>query len=295
MKEHYQDFPLRKSSLAMIDIVNSVISELASKGFKMTIRQLYYQMVVRGKIENSQKSYDNVVALLTKARLAGLVDWDAIVDRTRDVIRQSSWSNPQQILRTCADSYHEHMWNEQPCFVYAIIEKEALAEIFENLLAPWDVPLLPARGYASATVLRDLAKYRFLRANKPVIVLHFGDHDPSGIDMSRDLETRLQLFGRYQVDLEFRRVALNMNQIEEQNPPPFFAKVTDSRYQSYVDEFGEDCWELDALSPEYLKELIDDRVGEYVDQEVWNETKARIDRRKARLYDVATNYKDDDE
>ncbi len=294
MKEHYQDFPLRQKSLDMVSLFNAVIDEYAGKGFKLTIRQLYYQMVSRGYVPNSQKSYDNIVALMTKARLAGLVDWGAIVDRTREVIKRNSWDSPQQILNAVAAQYHEDMWNEQPYKVVAIDEKEALAEIFETLLRDWDVPLLPARGYAPATVLRDVAKEHFLTTSQPIVVMHFGDHDPSGIDMSRDLEERLNLFCHHAADLDFRRLALNMDQIVAQNPPPFFAKVTDSRYQGYVDQYGEDCWELDALSPEYLEELINNEVQSLIDQAQWDDTKARIEMRKEKLRETARNWKDDE-
>lgn len=76
------------------------------------------------------------------------------------------------------------------------------------------------------------------------VIIHLGDHDPSGIDMTRDIQERLQMFG---ADVYVKRVALTMNQIGTYNPPPNPAKITDSRASKYIDEYSNESWELDAL------------------------------------------------
>ena len=52
----------------------------------MTVRQIYYQLVARGHVENTVRSYDNVQALINNARLAGLLDWDSMEDRERVLV-----------------------------------------------------------------------------------------------------------------------------------------------------------------------------------------------------------------
>lgn len=291
MKESYGEAPrFHKASLNLIGIVDGVIDEYKAAGYLLTIRQLYYQLVARGHIENSVRSYDNIVALLTNARLAGLIDWDAIEDRTRGFLERSHWTSGSQILHAVASQYHEDLWDGQETRIFCVVEKEALAGVLERTCKEFDVPLLPARGYPSATTLREFAKTRIMRACQRIVILHLGDHDPSGMDMTRDLEERLSLFSRHQISIDFRRIALNMDQIEEQAPPPNPAKVTDSRYAEYRRQYGDESWELDALSPQYLHDLVSQHVNEYIDHNVWNAKLERIDGIKARLQTLADNF-----
>lgn len=292
-KEAYRyDLKFRKASLDKIALCNGIIADFMEQGFTLTVRQLYYQLVAGGHIGNSQLEYDNVVVLLTKARLAGMVDWDAIEDRTRDFISRPHWSSPREILKSVAKQYMEDKWMDQDVSPIVIVEKEALAGVFQKLLYDWDVPVLPARGYPSATVLRELARERMIGEHRDIHILHFGDHDPSGMDMSRDLEERLQMFTHYNVKFSFKRCALTMDQVIEVNPPPYYAKESDSRAIAYREEYGDDAWELDALSPAYLKDVIDEQLNALVDKKAFEETEARILKRRNRLAKLAANYKD---
>lgn len=287
MKEAYIDgLRFHKKSLDLVATVNTVITEYLADGYRLTIRQLYYQLVARGVIANTVKSYDNVVNLLTNARLAGLVDWDVIEDRTRGFIDRPHWDSGGELLEACANQYHEDLWQDQEYRLFVVVEKEALAGVLERTCKKLDVPLLPARGYPSATTLREFAKTRIMQARQKVVILHLGDHDPSGIDMSRDLVDRLELFSRG-VDFDFHRIALNMDQVEELQPPPNPAKVTDSRFASYSERFGDESWELDALSPQYLDTLVTTRVAKYVDQVALDARKANIESVKNRLAKLA--------
>lgn len=291
MKEAYIETPrFHKASLRLIALIDDIVEDYQSQGFRLTIRQLYYQLVARGHIENTVRSYDNTVALMTNARMAGLIDWDAIEDRTRGVVERNHWSSGGEILDAVASQYHEDLWQDQPHRVFVVVEKEALAGVLERTCREWDVPLLPARGYPSATTLREFAKGRIMRASQKIVVLHLGDHDPSGIDMSRDLQERLELFSRHTTPIDFRRLALNMDQVEEQSPPPNPAKITDSRYASYRALYGEESWELDALSPQYLHKLVSTEVEGLIDFARWNERCKVIEGVKTRLRTLADNF-----
>lgn len=299
MKEAYGPLiNFREASRDLIRICNDIVSDWSSQGYKLTIRQLFYQLVAktvrygpRQKLfENTVQNYDNLVALMTNARLAGLIDWDAIEDRTRDVIDRSHWSGVKTMLDSAAAWYHEDLWDEQDVLVLAVVEKEALAGVFESLLNKWDIPLLPARGYPSATVLRDIANDRIVQGYRDTVVLHFGDHDPSGIDMSRDLQERLELFTRGSVNIDFMRLGLNIDQVRELNPPPNPAKTNDARYEQYRREFGDECWEMDAVTPDYWARLIKETVEPYINQEQWDATKNRIERRRAELVRINREY-----
>lgn len=280
---HYQDKNFKQESLDLIHQMNEVIADWQSQGYTLTVRQLYYQMVARAIIENTEQSYKRITGIVNDARLAGLMRWDAIEDRTREFITRSSWGDPQSIMRSAAKTYHMDLWEDQPTRVFVIVEKEALVGILEQKCHELDVPLLAARGYPSGTVLRDFAVSMLMPAlenQQQVKILHLGDHDPSGIDMTRDLEERLNLFcecdmlGTY-IGLE--RIALTMDQIDDQRPPPNPAKKTDARFKDYKKKYGSSSWELDALSPSFLNDLVEDNIEYEIDSEKWEARKALIE------------------
>ena len=221
-------------------------------------------------IANTTKSYKRLGNIVNDARLAGLIDWESIEDRTRAVVSPSHWDNPTDIVAACAQSFRRDKWIGQAYRPEVWIEKEALAGVVEGVCRELDIPFLSCRGYTSQSEMWSsamrLKAFAKTSGQKPVI-LHFGDHDPSGIDMTRDITDRLRTF---MGGLELRRLALNMPQVEQYKPPPNPAKVTDSRFESYRQNFGGDSWELDALEPSVLVALIRDTVQSLRDDAKWN-------------------------
>jgi hypothetical protein len=297
MKRAYVPISLQRSTAKTIGIVNSLIESYVAQGLRMSVRQVYYQMVARGAIENTLQSYKRLADLLNNARLGGITDWDAIEDRNREITGRPSWASGQSVLDSAAASFHMDLWDNQDHRVFIVIEKAALLGVMESVCYDFDIPLLAARGFPSVSIVREMALGHVAPAidtGQRVLLLHLGDHDPSGIDMTRDLEDRFNLFLDAEgYDLEmFRleRIALNMEQIEELDPPPNPAKVTDSRYAAYKKLYGEESWELDALDPTYLRDLITGFVEPLIDQDKLAETKARIDETKSRLRKVAEDW-----
>lgn len=288
--EAFVNIRFKTDSLKMIGTLNSIIAEYQSAGYVLTVRQLYYQCVARGIIENTLQSYKRLASLVNDARLAGKLDWNAIEDRTRDFIRRPSWGSGRSILQSCAEQFHMDMWKTQPRRVYVAVEKEALVGVLERVCHKYDVPLLAARGYPSASVLYDFAKKDLDACDgDPPLILHLGDHDPSGIDMSRDLIDRIDIF-TYSMEFDLRRIALNMDQVEEKNPPPNPAKATDARFADYRRRFGRESWELDALPPDYLANLVTEHIEAEIDTEAWDARKGEIDNIRERIASVAKRF-----
>lgn len=285
MKETFVEKEFKTESLHLIHVCNVIVEDYQAEGYSLTLRQLYYQLVARDVVENTERSYDRIGRLISDARLAGLIDWDAIEDRTRNVHTHSSWESPAQIVQAAAEGFRMNPWESQLYHVECWVEKEALAGVIEKACARYRVPHLSCRGYMSQSEQYAAAK-RFeelCERGKRVVVLHLGDHDPSGIDMTRDNEDRLQLLTYGCDDLEVRRIALNMDQIREFRPPPNPAKVTDSRSTGYITRFGPKSWELDALSPSFLDELINREVERYIDEDAWDEAMKREEKGRAKL------------
>ena len=288
-KIKYEDKKFRKQSLFLIQKINQVIKDYEEKGFSLTLRQVYYQMVARDIIPNNERSYKNLGALISDARLAGLVDWNAIEDRTRFLRKNSHWSSPSGIISSAAYSYHTDHWAGQENYMEVWIEKDALINIVEQICEPLDVSHFSCRGYVSQSEMWEAAQRLKQRArDKHIVLIHLGDHDPSGIDMSRDIQARLEKFGVESI--EFHRIALNMDQIDEFNPPPNPAKLTDSRVKGYIERYGRESWELDALDPQDMSNLIKSYVVRYRDDEQYRKVKAREDEEKELLDEIANNW-----
>lgn len=301
MKRAYQPKTFNPEHSAIIRRAVEICEDYAAQGYDLTLRQLYYQFVARGYIANKQTEYKRLGSIVNDARLAGLIDWDFVVDRTRNLSDLPHWSSPASIVDAVARQFRMEKWKTQPNRVEVWVEKEALAGVVERICHELDVPFFACRGYVSQSELWSAGQRLggYLRAGQNVTVLHLGDHDPSGLDMTRDNRERLNDFvvtdAHYDLGhvlpsstmtseirramnehygpgcdrVEVNRIALNMDQIEEFNPPPNPAKLTDSRVGPYLEEFGDESWELDALPPDVLAGLIRENVEELLDDDAW--------------------------
>ena len=190
-----------------------------------------------------------------------MIDWDAIEDRTREVNTHSSWDSPAHIIEGAAASFRTDLWEGQRYRPEVWIEKDALIGVIEGICTAYRVPYFSHRGNNSQTLQHQAGKRfaGYLDLGLIPIVLHLADHDPNGIDMTRDNVERLALYARHEI--EVRRIALNMDQVRRFNPPPNFVKEGDTRTSGYQKRFGTDwCWELDALDPVVIADLIRDEL-----------------------------------
>jgi hypothetical protein len=291
MKEAFIKKRFNNKSVRLINIVNEILDDYAKAGYDLSLRQLYYQLVARNIVPNTEKSYKNIGKLVSDARLAGLVDWSMISDRGRVTIHQPHWDSPGSIIDACAAQFRLDMWEDQPAYAEVMVEKQALEGVLIPVCQDWDVPFSANKGYTSSSAIREASK-RYLskaRDGKELHVIYLGDHDPSGIDMSRDIDDRFELFTRGS-GVRVHRVALNMDQIRTFNPPPNPAKMTDSRANDYVAKFGKKSWELDAIEPRKLASLVEDAIKGLIDWPEWNDTKERQRAGRDSLSAIANNY-----
>lgn len=286
----YVEKRFSKASMDLITKANEIIVNYLKQGFTLTLRQLYYKFVSSDIIANTERSYKNLGAIVNDARLAGLIDWEHLEDRTRNVRSNSHWDNPSYIISACARQFQYDKWSSQEYRPEVWIEKDALVGVIGGICEELDVPYFSCRGYTSASEMwagaMRLVKSR--KSNQKPIIFHLGDHDPSGIDMSRDIQDRLELFSRGSI--EFKRLALNMDQIKTFNPPPNPAKTTDARFANYQELYGDESWELDALEPSVLVGLVRDAVMGIRDVDAWNEMVEKEELAKSSLQSVADGW-----
>ncbi|MEN6316711.1 MAG: hypothetical protein ABFD25_20940 [Clostridiaceae bacterium] len=289
MKIKYQDINFRQQSIDLINKINMIVNEYKAKGYELTLRQVYYQLVARDIIPNNERSYKNTGNLISDGRMAGLIDWDAIIDRTRNLKKNSHWGSPADIVLSCAQQFQYDKWEGQHHYVEVWVEKDALIGVIERASRRLDIPFFSCRGYTSQSEMWSAAQRLIDQedAGRQTVIIHLGDHDPSGKDMSRDIVDRMNVFGASPI---FSRIALNMDQIEEYNPPPNPTKLTDSRATGYISEFGEECWELDALRPEVIDALITSTVNRYIDISKFNKMKKKEQSARRILEAVSDNW-----
>ena len=291
----YMQKNISDDRLVVIAQANKILDAYEEQGFDLTLRQLYYQFVAHDMFpddrrwrqvgnnrwghdpngtKNADPNYKWLGDIVSDGRMCGLIDWERIEDRTRNLKRQSAWTSPAGMIESAFRSYHRDRWEGQPCRVELWCEKEALIGIFARVCEEWDVPYFACRGYVSISEAWRAAQrlIRYRREGQVPVILHFGDHDPSGVDMTRDIRDRLATFG---VKMDLRRLALNMDQVEQYNPPPNPAKLTDARAKGYIAEYGDESWELDALDPATLTGLAKDAVHKFLDVGKWKTTIAQ--------------------
>jgi hypothetical protein len=294
MKEKFIDHKFATASLQLIETANGILNEYRSMGYRLSLRQLYYQLVSRDFIENSVKSYKRIGNLVSDARLAGLLDWNMIEDRGRETVIPTAWESPAQIVRAAAQQFRVDRWEGQPCHVEVMVEKDALSGILEPVCRDLHVRFTANKGYSSSSAMYEAGKRiadAIFKQNRFVHIFYLGDHDPSGIDMTRDIRERLALFSE-STRVEVHRLALNWDQVETWQPPENPAKETDSRYQAYADEFGESSWELDAVEPRTLADLVRDGIDDLIDRDQWDEVMSAERRMRQDLERFADKYKD---
>ena len=288
MKRKYKDIRFKPGTLRLIAKIDDIVEDYQRQGYEITLRQLYYQLVAKNIIRNKQSEYKRVGKITGEARKAGLLDWSIIVDRTRHISKLNHWQDPGEIIRYFSHSYHIDTRIDQPTYIEIWSEKDALASVLEPICDKHDVPLFICRGYSSITAKHDAAK-RFSRyEDRNPTVIYLGDHDPSGLDMPRELRGSFDMYECFFV--EIRRIALSMTQIEEYSLPPNPTKPTDSRAAKYFVEHGYQSWELDALRSNVLSKLVDDTINELTDHAKLNARRELQLSQRNELREIADRY-----
>ena len=295
MKERFIEKNFSDKSLSTIQTVLVILDEYRAQGFRLSLRQLYYQLVARDYIENSLRSYKNVGNLVSNARQAGLIDWDMIEDRNRETVIPLHWTHPGQIISSAAYSFRIDKWKDQPYHIEVMVEKDALSGVLEPVCGQLDIGITANKGYSSSSTMYEIGKriQRRHREGKKICIIYLGDHDPSGIDMTRDVDDRLSMFSWMHTGLEVERLALNWDQVQQWQPPENPAKETDARFPAYAQKFGESSWELDAIEPAALADLVRTAVLERRDKDLWDLAVITEKRMRNELNDIARKYGDE--
>tara|TARA_R110000772_G_C13310332_1_gene440595 strand:- start:18553 stop:19569 length:1017 start_codon:yes stop_codon:yes gene_type:complete len=193
MRETFRDIKLSRPNQVKLELINSIIQEYAEDGYVMTLRQLYYQLVSRDVIPNKQNEYAKISKLLKEGRMAGVVDWDAIEDRLRVPYLPYWVTGTVNAIDDTIRQYRLNRQKDQDTYIEVWVEKDALSGVLRRVTEKYHVNLLVNRGYGSVTAIHDVYERckRYITAGKNTKILYLGDHDPSGMDMIRDIRERV--------------------------------------------------------------------------------------------------------
>lgn len=293
-KIKYRDWNPKQDTQKRVLQLASILAEYPNQ--RVTVRQLYYRLVAKALIANNDDEYRKVQSIITDARYAGLIDWNAIEDRNREPMRPREWASGRQALDAVIGNFRMNRWATQPFYVEMWVEKAALAGILEPICSDYHITLMVNRGYSSASAMKESAeRIRHACRNNPSrprpVVLYVGDHDPSGLDMPRDIKSRLLEFDCPDY-LDVRPVVLTMAQIEEHNPPPNPVKLKDVRSEAYVQQFGHESWEADALPPPVLDLTMRQTINAYVDKDAMTKAIAHENQVKAKIKAFAASFQE---
>ena len=249
-----------KHQLDKLNKVQIILEELEE--FKpLTLRQIYYQLVGKNYIKNSDSQYGMLSRLLKYARIDEYIAWADIEDRVRSHHDLSGSKDADAYKKRSMDgflsNYHRDLTLTQEVYLEIWIEKDALSSIFIKVASKYTVPVVVCRGFSSVSFLNDYkTRLRQSQCRRPVL-LYFGDFDPSGVEMLKSMETTLK--DELKVEgIEFKRIALQKEDIDQYNLPhsPEALKKKDTRAKKHVAKYGQLAVELDALPPSVLQNKI---------------------------------------
>lgn len=268
------------------DHIKQIVAEYRADGLTLTLRQLHYQLVTKNWIINHDTAYKKLGTILDDLRYSGEIDWNAIEDRGRVPYLPYWVLDVDDAIQDTVKNYRLNLQEGQENHVEVWTEKDALSGILRRVTHPYHVRLVVNKGYTSSTAIYS-AYQRFVEAmrnDQNIVVLYFGDHDPSGLDMVRDIRERLEfmfsngdnysdLFEFSDISSRFRivHIGLTKTQIRRYNPPPNPTKLTDTRAAKYIQDHGRTCWEVDALNPRTLISIVEEQIQRNIDMDLYKE------------------------
>ncbi|MEW6658772.1 MAG: hypothetical protein AB1424_08930 [Thermodesulfobacteriota bacterium] len=274
-KKRRQAWSWTEFRLGQAEHVKQVVDEL-NEYWPLTLRQVYYRLLGVMIKENTSSRYQDLSKLITAMRQDGLLPWEAVEDRTRNLSQKRGFSDKETFVKQELDNlfegYDRCYVQDQENYVEIWVEKDALSHIIEKASWRYCVRVLTGRGYQSTTVQKNFAD----RARRAIdighipVVLYFGDYDPSGINI---LESAIQnIHDKYKLpDVTFIRVALTLDQIHGYDLPLVPLKSGDKRLKDYLQRYGGVAAELDALHPQILRNLTTKALNSLFDLENMNE------------------------
>ncbi len=258
-----------QKTLALVSTMHDILVEIQPA----SVRSVCYQLFTKGWIDSmAKKNTSKVSKQLVWAREQGIIPWPWVVDEHRRPEQIASWDDPESLIEAAVSQYRKDYWTDQPYWIEVWSEKGTVRGTLDPILTEYGLPFRVMHGYSSATTIYDVATQTQI-IDKPLIVLYVGDWDPSGLNMSeKDIPER---FDRYHSEATIKRMALTEYDVVHRSLPSFEAasKAKDTRHKWFVEHYGHQCWELDALPPNLLRKAVEEAIYDHLAPAAWEHAK----------------------
>jgi hypothetical protein len=251
-----------------LDLIDAMY-DIAENSQPITVRGVGYQLFSQNLIPSmGRNDMQAVYRLMKEAREEGTIPWEWIVDETRELEQVATWDDPEEYVESVARSYRRDFWQQQPIRIEVWSEKGTIRGVLQPVLDEYGIGFRVMHGFGSATVINDVSQYD---DSRPLIVLYLGDHDPSGLWMSEcDIPERLERYGGDHVTI--KRIALTREDYDLLGRKPAFnvkEKRKDPRAPWFRKNYGQLCWELDAMDPNHLRSRVEEEIQKHIEPEAW--------------------------
>jgi hypothetical protein len=276
---------MAQRSLALIKVMHAVVKAAQP----ITGRGVGYKLFVRRLIKSMGRSdMQRVYRLLKLAREQGIIPWPWIVDETRELERISTWDDPEDYADTVIRCYRKDYWKQQPVRLLVCSEKGTVRGVIAPVLNKYGVDFRVLHGFSSATTVYDIAQDD---DGRPLIILYVGDWDPSGLCMSEvDLPNRFEKYDGDHIE-PLKRIALREEHLAGLPSFPAAEKKKDPRYKWFVSNYGDRCWELDALDPNDLRTMVEDAILEHIEPVAWKRCRVTEEAERHSIATILGNWR----
>jgi ParB/Sulfiredoxin domain len=226
--------------------------------------------------ENSDECYQDVTNLLTRLRLDGSIPFEAIEDETRPVVIWDTHRNVRTFIDRELDNFLSGYWRDllqsQPNHVELLVEKNTVANALRPIAEKYRITMTSGRGYSSLPPRKAMVDRFRASGEEKLVVLVVSDFDPEGQDIPNAFGLSLRDdFGIEADKLVVIKAALTHQQTQELDlHEGQFAKEDSSRYQRFVDAYGDRCWELEAVPTDTLRDIVEGTIQRTVDMKAFH-------------------------
>jgi hypothetical protein len=275
----------RDETMQLLGLINGVLREYRAQ-LPMTNRQIFYRLVGAHGYEKTEQAYARLCEYLNRARRARLISFSAIRDDGTDSQGGHGYDSPADfwsLVRYDADNYTHNETDGQPYYSELWVEAGGMLPQAARVASPYGITSYTAGGFNGLTDKYETAQ-RIARQDKPVIIFHVGDYDPSGcaiIDsLASDINAFIEELAPWQ-DVDWRRIAVTPDQIYRYSLPTAPQKRTDAR-----GEHMDDTVQAEALPPDVLAAEIDTAIAEVIDQDALEVAREHGERERAAIRQV---------
>ena len=264
-------------------IVKVVLDE--ERNWPLSDRAVHYRLLnIAGLVrndksrtlyENTAESYDDVTNMLTRLRLDGSVPFEAIADETRPVVIWDTHRSAGDFVRRECDEFLRNYWRNllqsQPNWIELLVEKNTVANQLRQVAAKYTVPMTSGRGYSSLPPRKQMVDRFVASGREKLVVIVVSDFDPEGEDIPGSFGASLRDdFGVSADRLHVVKAALTAEQVRTMNlHEGQLSKESSSRYRRFVATHGKRAWELESLTADQLRDIVEAAIRGVLDLEAF--------------------------